>query len=109
VSEESVTFNLELNVESAIANMRQLEGLTFRTLGYMQRFGLPENVNQALGVIQSFTMAVRLAHSAMIALELASGPLGWWRAGLAIVGTGFALASTAAQLDAMYDSQRGSS
>jgi hypothetical protein len=109
MSEEEVTFNLEINVEPALNSIRQVEGLTFRTLGYMQRLGLPENFNQAIGVVQDFTMVVRLAHSAIIALQLASGPIGWWRAGLAIVGAGFAAASTVASLDAMYDNERSTS
>jgi hypothetical protein len=107
--EETVTFNLELNVEPALNSMRQIEGLTFRTLGYMKRLGLPENVNQAIDTIQNVTMTLRLLHSAIIAIELASGPIGWWRAGLAIAGTGLALASTINEIDSTYDAQRGNS
>jgi hypothetical protein len=106
MSEESVTFNLELNVEPALQSLRQVEGLTFRTLGYMQRLGLPENMNQAIQLVQRLTMVIRLAHSAIIALEMASGPIGWWRAGLAIVGTVFAVGSFT---ESAYDIQRGTS
>lgn len=104
MSEEDVTFNLELNVERCMSSLRQVEGLAFRTLGYMQRLGLPENVNQAIRVIQQITMAVRLLHSAIIAMELATGPIGYWRAGLALVGTGFAVASVGSTF---YDGTRG--
>jgi len=89
MSEETVTFNLEINVEKAASAIRQVEGLTFRTLGYLQRLGLPENINQAIRLVQRLTMAIRLLHSAIIALEVASGPIGWWRVGLALVGAGF--------------------
>ena len=106
LSEESVTFNLELNVEPALGSLRQVEGLATRTLGYMQRLGLPEDVNKAIQVVQRLTLVVRLAHSALIALQLAEGPTGWWRAGLAIVGTVFA---TASFVESSYDYDRGTS
>jgi len=103
--EETATFNLEINVEQALSNLRQIEGLLFRTLGYVQRLGLPENMNQAIRVIQRVTMAIRLVHSAIIAMELASGPIGWWRVGLALAGVGFTVAGIAS--DVGYDAQRG--
>ena len=109
MSQEDVVFNLELNVEPSIQSLRQVEGLAFRTLGYMQRLGLPENVNQAIRVIQQLTMAARMAHTAIIALEVAAGPISWWRAILAVVGTGFAAYGALEGIEGMYDQQRGTS
>jgi hypothetical protein len=109
VSTEEVTFNLELNVEGALGKLRQIEGLTFRTLGYMQRLGLPENVNQAIGQLQQLAMTVRVLHTAIIAFELATGPIGWWRAGLAIVGAAFSVGGLVSSMstETSYDNQRG--
>ena len=101
MSEETVTFNLELNVERAIDSTRRLETLLYRTLGLLGRLGLPENIDQAIAKVQRLVMTIRLLHTAMIALESASGPVGW---ALAIVGTGSALLSMG---DLVYDYTRG--
>ena len=110
MSEEAVTFNLEINVEPALQNMRQIEGLSFRTLGYFQRLGLPENINSGIRIVQEATMSLRLLHSAIVSIELASGPIGWWRAALALAGTGFAVGSLVSDLDGSnYSTTRGTS
>jgi len=82
-SEETVTFNLELNVEQAISEIRRLETLLFRSIALARRLGLPEDIDEQIRKIQRFIMIVRLAHTAVIALNAASGPIGW---ALAIVG-----------------------
>jgi hypothetical protein len=107
MSEEAVTFNLELNVEPAIQNMRQVEGLLFRTFGYLQRLGLPENLNKAIRVVQELTMSIRIAHSAIIAFELAAGPIGWWRAALALTGAAFSAVSTGQEIATTIESYGG--
>jgi hypothetical protein len=101
VSEETVTFNLELNVEQAIDNARRLELLLYRSIALLGRLGLPENIDQAISKVQRLIMTIRLLHTAMIALEAASGPIGW---ALALVGVASALLSTG---DLIYDVTRG--
>jgi hypothetical protein len=49
----------------------------------MNRLGLPANIDQAIMKVQRLAMTIRLLHTSMLALEAASGPLGW---ALAIVG-----------------------
>ena len=83
MSEETAIFNLELNVEQALSEVRRLETLVVRTLGLVKRFGLPEDINSAISLIQRMTMTIRILHTAMIALQVASGPIGW---ALAAVG-----------------------
>jgi len=104
-SDESVIFNLELNVEPLLDNARQIEGLLSRSLGYMQRLTGNEDLNNALRMVQRVTMAIRLLHSAIIAMELASGPIGWWRVGLALAGAGFTIGGIVSEVG--YDAQRG--
>ena len=89
-SEETVTFNLELNVEQAISEIRRLETLLFRSIALARRLGLPEDIDSAVYKIQRLIMVVRLAHSTLIAFQTASGPIGW---ALAIVGGLTAVAS----------------
>lgn len=95
MSEETVTFNLELNVESAISSVRRLETLLFRTLGLLRRLGLPEDIEAAIVKLQRLVMVIRMAHTAIIAFQAASGPIGW---ALALVGLAAAAASTASMI-----------
>lgn len=101
MSEETVIFNLELNVEQALDNARRLDLLLYRSLALLGRLGLPENIDQAIAKVQRLVMTIRLLHTAAIALEAASGPIGW---ALALVGVASALLSTG---DLIYDVTRG--
>ena len=101
LSEETVTFNLELNIEGAIDNARRLETLLYRSIGLLGRLGLPENIDAAIAKVQHLVMVIRLLHTAAIALEAASGPLGW---ALALVGVASAALSMG---DLVYDVTRG--
>jgi len=101
LSEETVIFNLELNVEGAIDNSRRLETLLYRSISLLGRLGLPENIDAAIAKVQRLVMVIRLLHTAAIALEAASGPIGW---ALALVGVASALLSTG---DLIYDATRG--
>lgn len=101
MSEESVTFNLELNVEQAYANVRRLETLIYRSLALAGRLGLPENIDAAIAKVQRMAMMIRLLHTSIIALEAASGPIGWALAGVGLAG--FAISTG----DLIYDVTRG--
>jgi len=87
-----VTFNLELNVEQAYAEIRKLQTLLYRVVALLRRLGLPEEIDRALAIIQRTIMAARLLYTSLLALEAASGPLGW---ALAIVGVTSAAVSVA--------------
>ena len=84
MSEETVTFNLEINVEQTFSQVRRLELLLYRTIGLIRRLGLPENIEEAISKIQRLVMVIRLAHSAIIAFQVASGPIGWALAAVSI-------------------------
>ena len=71
MSEETVTFNLDLDVSRASSNIRQLETLLFRTLGLLKRLGLPEEIEAAISKMQRLIMVIRLAHTALIAFQAA--------------------------------------
>jgi len=76
-TEETVTFNLELNVEQPLSQVRRLETLLFRTVRLIRRLTGNESLDDALYKVQRFIMVVRLAHSAYIAFQAATGPIGW--------------------------------
>lgn len=94
MSEETVTFNLEIDVSRTYDNVRKLETLLFRSLGLARRLGLPEEISQQIYLIQRLIMVIRMAHTAMIAFEAASGPYGWALATIGIVSAGVSLVDT---------------
>ena len=103
MSEETITFNLELNVESAIENSRQLEMILYRGLGLWNQWckilGVPND--SPLSVVanraQQIVMMTRLIHTSITLLEASSGPLGWIKAALGILAAGTAGISLAQQ------------
>ena len=104
MSEETVTFNLELNVERAFSNARKLELIAFRALGLLNRIlrmlGLPEDspFAKALRQVQLLTMVIRSLHTSAVLLEAASGPIGWALAGLSVGSTFMATADALTSL-----------
>jgi len=72
-----VSFSLEINVEEALTNIRQLQTILFRTLGLLQRLGLPEQVSATMDVLRRLITLFNQVRLAIIALEAASGPYGW--------------------------------
>jgi len=104
MSEETVTFNLELNVEEAFSNARRIELILFRALGLWNRImrllGLPPDSPLAQGVarIQQFVMLIRTLHTAAMLLQAASGPIGWAMAGISVGATVMTAADTMTML-----------
>ena len=107
MSEETVTFNLELNVERAFESSRRIELLLFRVLGLWGRIcrmlGLPEDSPAVTIVqrVQQVVMVIRQLHTASILIQAASGPIGVAFAALGLAG----MALTTGDL--LYDVTRG--
>ena len=85
MSEETVTFNLELNDALTMSNARKIELIFYRLLSLARRLGLPEDMDAAIMKIGRMTMAVRLLHGAITAIE-ASTPYGWALALVSVAG-----------------------
>ncbi len=104
MSEETVSFNLELNVEQAVDNSRKLELILFRGLGLWNRMcrllGVPDD--SPIMVIteraQRLVMIIRSLHTAVVMLQaarMAAGdPIAWAMAGLSIGSATMAVADT---------------
>jgi len=88
--EETVTFNLEINVEQTYSELRKAELVLYRYLSLARRAGLPEDLSRALGFIQRQIMFVRMLTTAIIALNLAMSTGSY--AGVALALGGFAAA-----------------
>jgi len=105
MSDETITFNLELNAAQLQTEVRKLELLLFRSLDLLSRLGLPEEIDAAITKIQRLVMTIRLLHSAIIAIQAASGPIGWALAG---IGIAVSVLSTGELIsDTLYDTTRG--
>lgn len=81
--EHEIIYELEVDNSKARASLRQVETLAYRVIGLFRRIGLPENIDAAIQKIQRAIATIRLLHSSLVALEAASGPIGW---ALAITG-----------------------
>jgi hypothetical protein len=79
---ESVVFNLEVDVNGAMSAARRVEAVIYRALGLWGRIarlcGLPADspINQIIERVQRLTMLIRIMHSAVIALTTARAVAG---------------------------------
>ena len=82
-----VSFSLEINVEEALTNIRQVQAILFRTLSLLRRAGLPENVDDAIAKVQRLIAILNALRLTLIAVQAASGPYGWALAAVGAAGT----------------------
>jgi len=75
--EQTVTFNLEVNVEEAKTNIAELNRLLTTYVALARRAGLPENILDAIAQIQQFRVAVQTLHRSIMLLYTTTGPIGW--------------------------------
>lgn len=98
--QETITFNLELDVSQSYDSLRKIETVLYRTISLTRRilkqFGLEESatIDQVIYKGQKVVMTIRLMHTAMTALMAASGPLGWALAGIGIATATLSFADT---------------
>ena len=82
----TVTFDLELNVDKVEAEIRRVQGILQGYLGLLHRLGLPEEADAIITRLQSLMQAINSLRRALIALQtlrMAMGdPLAWAQFGL---------------------------
>ena len=82
----TVTFDLEINVEATMAEVRKLQGLIQGYLGLLHRLNLPEDTAALISQMQQIVQAANSARRALLALQaarMAAGdPLAWAQFGL---------------------------
>lgn len=89
-TQEDIVFNLEINTESTMSKLRQVEFIIFRAIGLWARMcrmlGIPEDSPMMIAIdrIQKITMLIRGLHTAVIMLNAAQGPIGWAKAGIGV-------------------------
>lgn len=77
-----VSFSLEVNVEKAYQDLRRVQTVLYRTLDLVKRLSGDENIDQAITKIQRMIAIINQLRLTIIALEAASGPIGWLLAGI---------------------------
>ena len=93
---------LKTRTESTMKKFLQFQSLLYGTLGLLRRMGGgDENVMRIIAKTQQLISTLNMLRISIMALQAASGPLGW---GLAVIG----LAGTVLTMgDVVYDSTRG--
>jgi hypothetical protein len=77
MSEETVTWNLRVETSEAVTNIAELNrGLT-TYLALAHRMGLPENIMDALTLLQQIRVAAQTAYRSIMMLYTSTGPIGW--------------------------------
>lgn len=96
--EHNIVFNLNIDVEESVRELRRIETILYRYLGLMRRFGLPENIDEAVMRIQRLIAVLNLLRATLIAVQAASGPIGWLGAGAGALATIYGVADLAMDL-----------
>lgn len=87
MSAEEVSFTITVDTTDTLRDIELLRTFLLRSLSLMRRLGLPEDIQRGITVIQRFILAVNQARLAALALQAASGPVGWGIAAVGIAGT----------------------
>lgn len=85
---EEVQWSLTVNTELTYSEVRKLETVLMRVLGYLRQFSGNENLNETIMLIQRTITAIHSLQMAIRALQMASGPVGWAYAATSVVAAG---------------------
>jgi len=88
VRDETVSFSLEVNVEKAYEDIRRVQTIAYRALDLLKQSGLlPEERARTLETIQRAIALANTLRLTLIAMQMATGPIGFTMAGLSIVSS----------------------
>jgi hypothetical protein len=88
----NVVTSIKPVLEDELGTARELEMVLYRGTGILRRMSGSETLDAAIGKVQRLAVVIRLAHSAWIAFEAASGPVGWTFAIIAGLSAGLTAA-----------------
>jgi len=75
--DHTITFNLDVDTSMAQTNIGELNRLLTTYVALARRVGLPENVMEAIRVLQQLRIAFEMAYRSAMMFYAATGPLGW--------------------------------
>jgi hypothetical protein len=82
VTDETVSFSLEINTEEAMVELRKVQTAIFRVLGLLRKHFGDDDFDAIMNNLMKLLTLVNQIRLAVIALEIASGPVGWLLAGV---------------------------
>lgn len=77
MSEETITYNIQVDTTDAKTNITELNKLFTTYLALARRSGLPENIVDAMARLQQYRIAIETTYRSLMILYAASGPIGW--------------------------------
>lgn len=89
---ETGTDNIQPKIEKITNSFVRLEQIILRSLVLTRRMGLPDDIGSAINDIQRMILLTNQLRLSMIALQAASGPIGWTLAGMGLAVTAFSYA-----------------
>ena len=95
MSEETVTWNLNVDVSEATRQLGRFSTALYGMLGILRLLGLPEKINDAIRALQQLIATANMARVAIMQLYTATGPVGWAMGVIAISGTAVTFADQA--------------
>lgn len=85
--DETVSFSLEVNVEKAYEDIRRVQTVLYRTIGLIKQMSGDENMDNLINKAQAGIATLNQLRLTIIALQAASGPVGWALALIGLMGT----------------------
>jgi len=86
-----ITYDLQVDTSKTELDILKLQMLINRTLvtseRLLRRLGAPDNIRQATDKVQRLIVLLNTLRLTLLALEAASGKLGWFLAAVGIVAT----------------------
>jgi hypothetical protein len=96
VEDHTVTFNLQVDTSEAVANIAELNRLLTTYISLARRTGLPEDIIEAIALIERMRLFVQTLTTAIMTFYTATGPIGWAIGLGGVAVSGFMLADMAA-------------
>jgi len=91
MSSETVEFNLQVNTTKAEVDVLKLQMLINRTMAVsnrlLKRMGAAEDLQDAIMNVQRLITTLNTLRLTILAVQAASGPIGWAMAGIGIIAT----------------------
>lgn len=91
---EELVFDIKADITQATREFKDFNNVLsqsisalYGTMALMRRMGLPESQQEALRDLMRIISLLNMARTSILALQAASGPIGWAMAGIGLLGT----------------------
>lgn len=84
-----IDYNLKVDTSEAATNLAELNRLFTVYLAIARRTGLPDNIMDAMRMVQQLRLAAQATTTAINVMYTATGPVGWLIGGGGLILSGF--------------------